>query len=190
MFGLAATDGDLIAVCGRTSLFVGDGRHFEEYPAPDDVKELRRVHGLRADEFYACADAGICRWDGEQLALIESPEDDILDVMVLSENELLAVGERAHRWRDNEGWSELESPTEDHARGMCRLGGEIYVPSLDGVLRVEGDELTMISPSPSNLLVPIGKGIVAARVGGGAWYFDGKTWARVTLPTLAPNENP
>ena len=180
---------DQLIVCGSSSIFVGSVAHgFIEVAMPDGVEEVWRLHGLKPNEVYVCTDAGVMRWDGRAMRQIDGPDDEIFDVLVLSPTELIAVGEEAHRWVDGNGWSHVRSALKDLAQGMCLFQNQVMLPALDGVGRMEGNEIKRLSKFSSNQLISCGDTLMAAGADGGLSVFNGTDWVRIKLPRIAPGE--
>jgi hypothetical protein len=183
------TEVDALMMLGKTTIFIRSQNAWRERAMPDNVTEMWRLHGISFDDVYVTTDAGLFRWNGDSIEAVEGPDDEVIDVMVTSPGELLAVGERVHRWRDGEGWSELDSPAETHARGMCRADGRVFIPSRSGVFLVDGDQLVQVFDFASNLLICMAGEIIGAGTRGGACRYDGQRWLKVELPAVPPMEN-
>ena len=180
-FSGATSADDVLIACGNTSLFVRSAGRWSEYPLPDDVSELYRLHGRSADEVYVCTDAGLYLWNGQTFAPREGPDDEIIDVFVRSETELVAVGDGVHAWSDALGWSELKSPFGQHSVGLCSLDNSLYIPSRSGIARLTGTVLEKVCATPSGQLVAVGHRVVAAGRDRGLTVGTGNRWQRLPL---------
>ena len=148
-----------------------------------------RLHGLSPAEVYICTDAGLLCWNGQELTEFEGPDDEPLGVLVLSREELLVVGDGVHHWSDKAGWTDLESPVDSHAAEMMSLGEDVFIPTLDGVLRLRSGEFDIVVESRCNKVLSVGNAILAAGTGG-LVSFDGKSWLRLFLPVVVSEEDP
>lgn len=188
-FSAPVPEQDRLMICGSSSLFVGTtSKGFEEVALPDEAEEVWGLHGLSPDEVYVCSDAGLLLWDGVRLREVEGPDDEITDVLVVSPTELIAVGETVHRWVDGQGWTLLRSDLKDPTTGLCLFQGQVMVPGLDGIGRIEGTHLKRLSKFSSNQLIACGDTLMAAGADGGLSIFNGVDFVRIKLPKLAPGE--
>ena len=188
-FSGSTPEQDQLMICGSVSTFAGSTeKGFTEIAMPNNVEEVWRLHGLTPSEVYICTDAGLMLWDGHSVRAIDGPDDEIFDVLVLSPTELIAVGEDAHRWVDGKGWSKIRSAVKDLAQGMCLYQNQVMLPGLDGVGRLEGNEIKRLAKFSSNQLIACGETLMAAGSDGGLSIFNGTDWVRIKLPKLAPGE--
>lgn len=188
-FGAPLPANDELIVGGSASIFARRNRRWKEHNVPDDVGELYGLHGLTPSEVYLCSDAGLFLWDGKEFESVDGPEDDELsNVLVVSPTEIIGVGDGVHVWTDKKGWRQLKSPCDDVAGGLCRLGRDIFIPSLEGIMQLKDGKLKKVATFSTNPLVAVGDNIFGAIVGGGICRYDGTTWTRIAVPKLASGE--
>lgn len=188
-FGGKTDRDDIVIICSNESLYVRDKQSWSEYPMPQTVEIVKRIHGLSPDEVYVCTDDGLLCWNGKELKEIEGPDDELRGVLVLSDQKILVTGDRLHLWSDKEGWRVLDSPAgEDHTHAILPFGDDIFIGTLEGILRLRGSKLEIVLDSFCNTLVSVGDAIIAA--GDESYLFDGKQWVLIQLPKLAFGEDP
>jgi hypothetical protein len=188
LFGFSGTtlQEDQIFVVSNTGLFVrrAAGR-WETYAIPEGFEVANCIHGLRPDELYIGVDGGLVRWDGRTLAPVEGPDDEVIALLVRSEEEMLAVGNEIHRWTEAEGWTALESPVEGLAAGLLTFQNDVYLASFEGILRADGLDFKRVDPFPCNGLVAVGDILLAMGRDSGLAVLEHGRWSRIRLPRLA-----
>jgi len=173
---------DILFTNTETSLFVQNNGIWQEFVFPDEVEEVLFLHGLSPTELYCCADSGLYLWDGKEFSQLEGPDDELLCLYVVSSKKLLAVGDYVHLWSDEIGWKQLKSPTDSHSGLIAVLDDDVFIPTLDGILRLHAGQLEFVSSFCTNGIFHIGNGLIACGADGGLCIFEGKNWKRITLP--------
>ena len=181
---------DILFTCDATNLFIRQKEAWKEVGFPDEVEEIYKFHGLSPTELYFCADAGLYEWNGKDFTSLEGPDDELLGVLVLSNTEMIAVGDYIHHWSDDKGWQILESPVDNHAGGVVAWENSVLIPTLEGVLRLHSNQLEFVSDFSTNGLVNVGNGVIAFGADEGLSLFDGVSWRQITLPSVRPGEVP
>lgn len=180
--GLKAPD-DTVFLGSDESLFILDKGIWNEHPMPQPVEMVSRLHGLSSDEVYICTDDGLLCWNGTELIKKEGPDDDLRGVIVISEQEILVTGDRLHLWSDEEGWKKLDSPgEEDHTLAICPFGDDIFIGTLNGVVRYRNGGMEMVTSEFCNILADVGDAIIAS--GDEAYLFEDGQWKRLRLPSV------
>jgi hypothetical protein len=181
---------DLLFVTGRQSLLARGNQPLQEIGAPEDVHLLYAVCAVKPDEVYVGCDRGLLRWDGKAFELVDAPEGEIKAVAVLSDTEMLAVGNaQVHRWRDETGWEQLKSSTRDYGNWLGRLGDQVYLPSRKGLARYARGKLKKLNTFYCTNAEAVGDVVLAfGGMRGGLLVLDPKQnkSREIRLPVLAP----
>ena len=177
---------DTLFIVSDTNLFTRLNSVWQEYPMPEEVEMVYRLHGLVSNEIYICTDAGLLLWDGVRITEVEGPDDEPIDVLILSEEEMLVVGDAGvYHWTDVADWEDLESPLEEVAGGMALWDNDVFIPSLEGVLRFHDGVITSVGKFSCNNLLSVGNALLAAGAEGGLLVSrDGEEWSEVALPQV------
>lgn len=177
---------DSIYIVSDTSFFTRINEIWKEYPLPEDIEMTYRMHGLSPKEIYICTDSGLLLWDGEVFEEVEGPDDEPSAVYVLSDSELLVVGDSGvYLWTEELDWQELESPTDEVANGITAWGKDIFIPSLEGILKFHDGVITKVDKFSCNKILNIGNAILAAGSEGGLLMSqDGVGWSEINVPQV------
>ena len=181
---------DVVFVTSDESLYIRQEGVWSEYPMPQQVERVTRLHGLSLDEIYICTDDGLLCWNGKEIIEIEGPDDDPVGVIVLSKNKMIVAGyDGLYQWSSESGWKSLDSPAEEPTVATLFFMDDIFFGTTDGVVRLRDDKLELVCEFFCNQLVSIGDAIIASGPDE-AYLFDQKTWKRLQLPKLGFEEEP
>jgi hypothetical protein len=179
---------DAVFVTSDESLYIRQEEIWCEYPMPQQVERVTRLHGLAPDEIYICTDDGILCWNGKEIIEVEGPEDDPVGIIVLSKNDMIVAGyDGLYQWTTKSGWKTLNSPAEEPTAATLSFMDDVFFGTTDGVVRLRGEKLKLVCELFCNQLVSIGDAVIASGPDE-AYLFDQKKWHRLQLPKLGYEE--
>lgn len=157
---------------------------------PEQVHIAYSLHGLKADEVYICTDEDLLCWDGTELTEVEGP--DASGVLVISDNEMIAVGSTGlYHWTANSDWKKVKIPTKSVAIGIVRWNNDVFIPTSEGVLCLRDGVVNKVNNFRCNRIMDIGDALLATGGQGGLIVTtDGVDWTEVSLPEVGSNEGP
>jgi hypothetical protein len=179
---------DVVIVATDTSLYVRSNATWQTHAIPELTDMVFRLHGLTPTEVYITTGYGLWMWDGKALGPVDGPERDLSGVRVVSDDEMIVTGQQLFRWTTAGGWEEIGPASQRHTIAVELFGGNVYVGTASGVIRLDDDQSILVTEVYCNVLANVGDHLVAA--GDRTLLFDGQRWRPIDLPVLARGQTP
>ena len=189
VWGISGIDqnSDIIFVCSNRILYIRENGQWRDIPFSENG--IHKCHGLAPDEIYITSPSAILLWNGNIFEEHEIPDDYPRAILVLSDTELLLVGnDYIHLWSDENRWTQLTTPASSQGNSVLRFQDIVYIATLEGVLKYENGQIEWANQFECVNLFDLGDGMLSASPSA-SHIFDGLEWARVNLPKLAKDEN-
>ncbi|MCB9562205.1 MAG: hypothetical protein H6708_17510 [Kofleriaceae bacterium] len=178
---------EVVFVASNRALHVRADGQWTAHPFPDDVDMAFGLHGLSPEAIYVCtAGEGLHRWNGHAFELVDMPfAEEPSGVIVTAPDDLLVTADDIRLRRDG-AWSTLAHDGGAPTIAVAQLGGERFVGTRTGVLRLHGGGVELAPLGYCNLLAAVGDAVIASQSFEGTAvhvYQDGR-WRSLALPAV------
>lgn len=194
ILGIADEAGDTLFVGDDAALHIRRGGEWRRFAAPEGAGPLLRGHGRRADQVFFCSEAGLLRWDGQVLSVIDSPPAEPWGVFESADGGLWITAEEAGVFHQRKGSAWRHHPTAFEPLGaVAGLGEAVYAEVYEqGLARINGQAPEIVYPA-DQAVTPwsVGDALILAQDAIGAEargnaVFDGTEVHPFQMPACAP----
>jgi hypothetical protein len=147
-----------------------------------------QIHGRDPSRVFVGGDELAC-WNGKKLSVIKPPPDDMFRcVWVTKDGKLIGGNHHINILNDDGSWGRQKGPALSLLR-MMEFQDTIYASGAKGVLRIFPEPRKLVKAVPfARFLWNVGDALVFDTAREGPFLFDGKKWAKITMPAYKKGE--